>query len=291
MTMETHQSIDDLKPKKLKTLLIGPTGSGKTHQLTSLGMLDFVNSMWVASFEGGIATARAARKRLGITPSMCRFDYEVYIEDNRKCPNEYKRFMADYAKACKSDVDVIGLDGIGPLSKYCFWDQVATNNLVDKKYGDTTFHLYRLLMDKMSDVITMGIKSSKLLVVTCHPDWDKDENTGEVFVYPDVEGKSTRQSMPNWFDEMYYTGTFRDSSNKLHYTLMTKPDGKYIAKTRWGSDVLKDVEERHLYQCLKAIYDFYEPSAPGHPPVLSATGQASTGQGTTGQTGGGQGTN
>lgn len=252
------QDIDALKPDRVKLLLIGPPGSGKTDNVASLGALPFVKKMWVASFDGGVSTLRAARKRLGITTEMCRVDYEVYIEDDRSCPSAYKKFLKDLDAAVKEGYDAIVLDGFGLLSMYCFWDVVALNNLVDKKYGDTSFHLYRLLMDKMSDVVTKVIKSTKVVVATCHPDWEKDENTGEIFVFPDVQGKATRQALNIWFDEIYYTMTAADKDNKTVFELKTQPDGKYMAKSRWGGAILKPLERRNIGEVVKAIFDYYE---------------------------------
>lgn len=251
------QDIDALKPERIKALLIGPPGTGKTDNIASLGTLPWVNKMWVASFDGGVSTMRAARKRLGITPEKCKVDYETYIETDRTCPTAYKRFMKDLEAMVKEKPDVIALDGVGLLSKYCFWDVVALNNLVDKKYGDTSYHLYRLQMDKMADVVTKAISSAKIVVATCHPDWDKDSNTGEIFVFPEVEGKATRQALNIWFDEIYYTMTSKDKENNTVFELMTKPDGKYMAKSRWGGSILKNMEKRNLGEIVKAIDEFY----------------------------------
>lgn len=251
--------IDQLKPERIKCLLIGPPGSGKTDNIASLGALPWVKNMWVASFDGGVATMRSSRKRLGIEAEKCKVSYETYIETDRTCPTAYKRFLADFDKTIKEKPDVIALDGIGLLSKYCFWDVVALNNLVDKKYGDTSYHLYRLQMDKMSDVITRAISSAKIVVATAHPDWEKDENTGEIIVFPDAEGKATRQGLNMWFDEIYYAQTSKDKDNKTVYELMTQPDGKYRAKSRWGGPILAGMEKRNLGQIVKAIHDYYEP--------------------------------
>ena len=252
------QDIDTIKPDRAKILLIGPPGSGKTDNIASLGLLPYVNTMWVASFDGGLSTLRAARKRMGITSEKCKVSYEIYIEDDRTCPTQYKKFLKDLDQAIKDKHDAIVLDGFGLLSTYCFWDVVAVNNLVDKKYGDTSYHLYRLLMDKLSDVITKAIKSSKVVVATCHPDWEKDENTGEVFVFPDVQGKATRQALNIWFDEIYYTMTSADKDGNTVFELKTKPDGKYMAKSRWGGSILQSLEKRNIGQIVRAIWDFYE---------------------------------
>lgn len=252
------QDIDTLKPERIKALLIGPPGSGKTDNIASLGLVPFVKKMWIASFDSGLATLRAARKRMGITSEKCLVDYDVYIENDRTCPSAYKRFMKNLDEQIKAKPDAIVLDGFGLLSKYCFWDIVALNNLVDKKYGDTSYHLYRLQMDKMADVVTKAISSAKIVVATCHPDWETDKNTGEMFVFPDVEGKATRQALNIWFDEIYYTMTSKNKDNQTVFELMTMPDGKYQPKTRWGGGLLQPMEKRNLGQIVSAINDYYE---------------------------------
>lgn len=254
--------IDTIKPDRIKCLLIGPPGSGKTDNIASLGQLPFVKKMWIASFDAGLATIRAARKRLGIDNTQCQVNYEIYIEDDRTMPTQYKKFLVDMDRAIKDGHDAIVLDGFGLLSTYCFWDVVAVNNLVDKKYGDTSYHLYRLLMDKMSDVITKAIRASKVVVATCHPDWEKDENTGEIMVFPDVQGKATRQALNIWFDEIYYTMTSSDKDNKTIFELKTKSDGKYMAKSRWGGAILAPIERRNLGEIVNVIHKYYEPVVP-----------------------------
>jgi len=251
------EKLDNLKLDRLKILLVGDPGTGKTSSIATLGALPFVKKMWIASFDGGIASAKATRKRLGIDAAKCDVEWDLYIEDDRTCPNAYKKFMKDFDAKVKADVDVIGLDGIGFLSKYCFWDIVALNQLVDKRYGDNSYHLYRMLMDKMSDVVTKAVKASKIVVGTCLPDWEKDENTGEIKVFPDVEGKATRQGLYGWFDEMYYTFCNKDKDGNQVFNLLTKPDGKYVAKTRWGGEVLKPLERRTLAELVSEIYKYY----------------------------------
>lgn len=252
--------LESHKPEKAKILLIGASGSGKTSQAASLSLLPEIKKTWVASFDGGIGSMRATRKRLNADEASSKVDVDIYVETDRQTPTAYRNFIKDLQEksAADSGYDCVFLDNLTNLSRFVFWDIVAVNNLVDKKYGDTTFHMYRLLMDKLADVVTRSIAAPKFLVVSCLPAWERDEQSGETFVFPDVEGKSTRQALPGWFDEMYYTTTSKSKDGKNVYQLLTQPDGKYMAKTRWGSAVLKPVEERNLGECTRAILDYYK---------------------------------
>lgn len=253
----TASRLNDWKPTRLKCLLIGESGTGKTTQAASVCKLPEVRSAWVASFDGGVASMRSAFSRLGIKDTDV--EVETFIETNRQSPDAYARFQRAFAEVRKAaDKDLIILDGFTFFTKYTFDYIVALNNLVDKKYGDMTFHLYRLLMDKVRDTITQAVTASSIVVATVLPQLEKDENSGDTFLFPDVEGKSSRQSLPGLFDEVYSTDIDNDPKGATHYKLVTSKQQKKLAKTRWGGGLLEARESRDLGDILGRIMEAYK---------------------------------
>lgn len=70
------------------------------------------------------------------------------------------------------------------------------------------------------------------VVFTAHPDSDKDEATGRMFVGPLVTGR-LKIRLPLLFDEIYYLEA-KETSNGVDHTLLTRPTGLFQARTRMG---------------------------------------------------------
>jgi len=247
--------LQDWKATKSKILLIGESGTGKSSQAATIARV--AKKVWVASFDAGVASMKSTLLRTGLKDVDIEVD--TFIEIDRKVPSAYKNFLKVFGERKTQGFDAYVFDNISFFSQAIFDDIVAVNNLVDKPYGDSTFHMYRLLADKMKDVITNAIMLSNYVVCTALPLWEKDDNSGEMHVFPLVEGKF-RQSLPAWFDELYYTVTSTDTkTGKPVYQMLTAPQGKYVAKSRWGGAVLKPVEDRDLGEIVQVITAAHEP--------------------------------
>lgn len=206
----------DWKGDQLKFLIIGDTGQGKTKFATTFP------KPYMFSFDGGVDTAAGLD-----------IDYDLYIESNRKQPTAYQRFLKDWERVSKdTKYETLILDNISNLSKYIMDELIYINQLVDKNLGDKTWDLYRILKNKMHDIITMSLTATKYVVCTALPEWEVDKNSGEMRILPCTEGRF-RQEIPSWFGEVYYTMVDKDTkTGQRQYRLKTKGDGKYIAKSR-----------------------------------------------------------
>lgn len=200
---------------RIKFLVIGDTGQGKTKFASTFP------KPYMFSFDGGVDTAAGLD-----------IDYDIYVEDNRHKPSAYRRFLEDWKKVCAdTKYESLILDNISNLSKFIMDELIFVNQLVDKNLGDKTWDLYRILKNKMYDIITMTQTSTKYVVCTALPEWEVDKNSGEMRILPSTEGRF-RQEIPSWFGEVYYTWVDKDQKGNKQYRLRTKGDGKYIAKSR-----------------------------------------------------------
>lgn len=206
----------DWKGNAIKFCFIGETGTGKTRAAGSFP------KPFLFSFDGGIDT-------LGGMDIDC----DVYIDGDRRNPSAYTRFRKDWETVSKdSKYETIILDNVTYLSK-CILDQlIYENQLVDKNLGDKCWDLFRILKNRMYDVVTSTMVTQKYVISSFLPEWEVDKNSGEMRVLPSTEGKF-RQEIPAWFGEVYYFHTEKKPGVKdpRHY-IRTKTDGKFIAKSR-----------------------------------------------------------
>ena len=208
-------NLKEWQPNKIKFLIIGDTGSGKTK-----GSGTFPKP-YLFSFDGGVDTL--AGKDI---------DYDVYIETNRAAPSAFTRFKTDWTRVLADPrYETVILDNITNLSKYILDQLIFDNRLVDLNLGDKTWDLFRILKNKMYDVVAQTVAANKHIVCTALPEWETDKSSGEMRVLPSTEGRF-RQDMPSWFGEVYYAQVEKKSDGTRRYYYRTKSDGKYIAKSR-----------------------------------------------------------
>jgi hypothetical protein len=80
------------------------------------------------------------------------------------------------------------------------------------------------------------------VILTAHLDVDKDEATGRMFVGPLFVGK-LKQRIPLLFDELYCAQT-KNTSAGVVYSLLTRSDGIFKARTRLGKGGLYEANEK-----------------------------------------------
>jgi hypothetical protein len=80
------------------------------------------------------------------------------------------------------------------------------------------------------------------VILTAHLDVDKDEATGRMFVGPMFVGK-LKQRIPILFDELYCMQT-KNTSTGIVYSLLTRSDGIFKARTRLGKGGLFETNEK-----------------------------------------------
>lgn len=229
-------NLKDRKADQLKFLVIGETGTGKTRFSGTFP------KPFLFSFDGGVDTLIGKD-----------IDYEVFIESNRNSPSAYTKFKTAWDKISKEDkYQTLILDNVTNLSKFIMDELIFINGLVDKNLGQQSWDMYRILKNKMYDVISQSAIQQKYIVCTALPEWETDKNTNEMKVFPSTEGRF-RQDMCAWFSEVYYTMVDRTKEG-LRYSLKTKADGKYTAKSRLD-EVIRNRGGRGLPEMIEPSFD------------------------------------
>ena len=208
-------SCKDWQPDLVKYLIIGESGTGKTRFCGTFP------KPYVFSFDGGIDTLGGLD-----------VDYDIYIDEERTKPTALARFRKDFDLVKKDPkYQTIVLDNVTNLSKLILDELIYINQLIDKNLGDKCWDFYRIVKNRMYDVITDAHTTQKSVICTALPEWEADKNSGEVRVLPATEGRF-RQEMAAWFGEVYYAWVDKDAKGNKRYTMRTKGDGKFIAKSR-----------------------------------------------------------
>jgi hypothetical protein len=230
-----------LMPSAISTIVVGEPKSGKTRAIGT-----WPGPVFVFSFDGGIASL--AGKDV---------DYELYVDADRYKPTAYTRFVKDLddmiakLQSGEAKYKTIVLDNITFLSKHMMNSIQFTNRTVDKPAG---YEGYRMLLNKMSDVIVKAKALGVHLVVTAESKIEKDEITGEIVLQASIEG-SYREFIVAEFDLALYTKVGRDlkDARKPRYIWQTVPDHRIkCAGSRWDCG-LEPEEEQDFQNVLRKI--------------------------------------
>jgi hypothetical protein len=80
------------------------------------------------------------------------------------------------------------------------------------------------------------------LILICHPDSEKDEVTGKMFIMPLITGKA-KIRIPLLFDEMYYAKA-EATKDGVTYSLLTRLTNQFQASSRLSRKGLLDMYEK-----------------------------------------------
>lgn len=223
----------DLQPDRITSLIIGPGKSGKTYAMRTWAKL---GPMMVFNFDGGIAALAGEDA-----------DYEVFMDADRYKPSAYTNFVKrwdevmDEMRTGKKQYKTLALDGLTFLSRWTMNHNQYLNRTIDKPPG---YEGYRMLKDKIRDVIMKAKVVGVHIVATVNDTIDKDETTGEISRNPDIEG-SYRGEIATDFDFVVYSKVGRDvrDPKKPKYYWQTVPDHQIkSAGLRWECGLLPEEE-------------------------------------------------
>lgn len=217
----------ELRPDAISTILVAGPKSGKTYAIKTWVPY---GPVYVASFDGGIAPLAG-----------CDVDYDIFYDTDRYKPTAYTAFEKKFDEVVASKkYKVIVLDNITFLSKAILNFISYTNRTIDKPAG---YEGYRMLLNKMSDVIVKARGAGLHLLVTAEEKTEKDEITGDIQTVASIEG-SYRDFIVAEFDIALYARVGRDLKDprKPRYYWQTVPDHRIkCAGSRWDCGL--DVEE------------------------------------------------
>jgi hypothetical protein len=211
--------------KSFNALIYGDFGTGKTRIAKTCRL-----PVHIDSFDpGGTKTVRDE-----ILSGSIAADTRFEIEDPSK-PTAFELWDKEYARRKRDGY--FSLVGTYIIDSATTWASAAMNVIL-KKAGRTGGPPFQQDYLPAMSMIENAIKDITTLpcdvILTAHLDVDKDEATGRMFVGPLFVGK-LKQRIPLLFDELYCAQS-KTTSAGIVYSLLTRSDGIFKARTRLGRE-------------------------------------------------------
>ena len=241
--METIE-LSTVKPRISSILALGMEGSGKTAFLAT-----FPKPVLVYSFDGGYRTLAGVD---GIRA-------KVFLDQTAKAPVAAKEFEAEIGNLlARKEPMYRWPDGREePFKTVCLdtlthWsnEEAAriqfTNATVEKKMNWDEYDLLgkrgRELIRKMQRLVE---EQGLIVAATCHVMTDKDEDTGQIWFFPDMLG-SIRKELGSHFDAVVYLKSEIKQDGTKSFKLHTIGERRERARLRLPralDGVIKAVDE------------------------------------------------
>jgi len=136
------------------------------------------------------------------------------------------------------DVKSIIVDSMTGVATAAMEYTQTVNNNVNKK---PNFDDWIVFANTITDFVVKLKSYGKHVLLICHENTDKDENTGRVWCLPAVQGQM-KGKLSNLFDEFYHSEVEAVPGKPSQYKLLARPSSIYTAKSR----LLKDPKVTHL---------------------------------------------
>ena len=241
---------EDPRAKRFNALIMGRTGTGKTHLLTTCR-----KPVLLHSFDPGGSLTRALQPDIkkGNIVVDNRFE-EDSVEDPRAWVLWERTFRDLRAKKAFNYFGTYAVDGLTSAG------EVLMNQIVKVDTKNTTGipQLQNYLRQQITlvNMIRQALMLPCDVIFTGHIGTEKDEVTGTIVTALFVSGKLVIK-IPLLFDEVYVTQVRRSSSGSS-YGILTTNDGLYQARTRMGGGVFLPFEEPDIKALLKKAGKDYE---------------------------------
>lgn len=211
-TKNTHQQFTN-------TLIYGPPGSGKT---TLGGSAALRVKTLIISAESGLLSLQNLRDKDGKAPEI---DY-IKIKNFHDLEDAFH-----FLKNDKHTYQAVVIDSLTEIQRVC------KDAILESTKRDAL---------QMADWGTLALKIERMvrafrdmpmhLIVTALEDSETDKITGEVKVWPALQG-SVQKQLPAYFDLVLYSFTREigeGQERRTVHSVLTQNSGKYVAKDRSG---------------------------------------------------------
>lgn len=203
------RSSTDIKGAGRNMLLVGRSGSGKTHML---GTAADSEKLYVISCEGGLSTI-----------SDKTFDYDecnTWAEIQSKVEWFFQNYKAEGYTA-------LALDSLDRAQRYLIQSMLD----VDKSHK-LSFDRFAEMLGKLRKMLDILCKAEGFtFLCTCHNSEDKDGSKGVIKESLHLEG-AIKWEADGYFDNVCVTRIGKDSAGKPSFWLEISGDEKTVAKTR-----------------------------------------------------------
>lgn len=235
--MADVKSVNDLleiflekrKNERYQALIYGDKGTGKTKLLATARLPVFVDSF----DPGGMLSLREEIKR-GIVVADVRWESE-----DPKNPTVFQEWQEVFKERVKNGwFEQFATYSIDSLTTF---SQCIMNYVLKKRgkpggipsTGAGADNDYVLQMNLLENALALIFNLPCDVIVTAHPEAEKDELIGKIFIGPMITGKA-KVRIPLLFSELYYAKA-EHTKDGVVYSLQTRPSALIKASTRLGS--------------------------------------------------------
>ena len=221
-------------------IVYGDIGTGKTNLLRTCRF-----PVLIHSFDpGGTKTIRDC-----IDSGDVIADTRFEDEDSNK-PSAYREWEKEFDRL--RGTDFFKSIGTYVIDSATTWSDAMMNEIL-KKNGRSgqipQIQDYLVQQNTVRDTMKCFTNLPCDCILTGHIQMDKDEVTGRMMSSIMIAGKSSIK-MPLLFDEIY-VAISKSTSKGVEYSLLTRNDGVYKARTRLGrNNVLEAYEEPNIKKIL-----------------------------------------
>jgi len=200
MDIKKTSNVDNAK---IKVLIHGPAGSGKTRLCATTG-----DKALILSAESGL-----------LSLSEYEIDY-VQIKTIDQLRDAYGKLVIDEV------YDTVCIDSVSEIAEVILSEEKKKNKDPRKAYGE--------MQEQMMSLLRCFRDLDKNVYFSAKQDKIKDEATGAIMYGPSAPGTKIGPAMPYIFDEVFALHTWRDDEGNLQSALQTQRCSQYEAKDRSG---------------------------------------------------------
>jgi len=224
-----------LENYKIKAMLAGPSGTGKTQSASTLP-----GKLLVIDYDGRKETLAG----LPHIETLDCYDADPKSPKAWMKAEDIRREIWSQVRAKSFPYDGIVEDGLTQMLRYCMnWSL-----LLDPKRGLGGAPAKQHYMPQMKNVSdhVLSLKSLPVhYLLTAHLEIIEDEEMGGLKFLPKATGKM-RTEIPGWFNECYFCHRHNDDEEKLRYYRTTAGTGRwdFLKSTlnqlgRWWEDPIE----------------------------------------------------
>lgn len=215
--------VSDIKhPDKLKILVYGDSGTGKTYSIAT-----YPSPVYVMDFDRGIDTLA------GIVGE--EFEYDSFYDRDPRKPEAFQEFrkkVAELRRECPYKTVV--LDSVTSLGEKAITNFVR----VGSGHVDSPLELqdHLRISDKLAQSLDELLGINAHIVVISHPKIIQVEETGELKYLAMQTGNKLPQRVPLYFDEIYKSDKIlkKGTRDEFDYVWQTRSDRRWSARSRFN---------------------------------------------------------